>query len=101
MKLREPQLIEAVTPKDIIMSETTAKYVTETCAFDELVTALNDLNKEIQASESINSIHYLLTTAPNASELLPRFDEALRACNLDHLDPRVDRLRSWLERLRD
>ena len=83
------------------MSETTAKYITESRAFDELVTALNDLNKEIQDSESIDSIHYLLTCSPKASELVPRFDEALKACNLNHLDPRVDRLRQWLERLRD
>lgn len=78
-----------------------AKNVTGSSAFDELVTALNDLNQEIQDSESIKSIHYLLTTSPRASELVPRFDEALKACNLDHLDPRVDRLRLLLERLRD
>ena len=84
------------------MSETTAEYKTETDAFDELVKALNNLNQEIQdPASTIAQIDYLLTESSKASELVPKFDNALKACNLCYLDPKVDRLRMLLERLRD
>lgn len=84
------------------MSETPAEYKTKTDVFDELVTVLNDLNREIQDPEStIGRIRYLLTTAPKASEVVPKIDNALRTCDLNYLDPKVDGLRILFERLRD
>lgn len=82
------------------MLETTARYATE--AFDELVTALNNLNQEIQNPEStIAKIDYLLTKSSKASELLPKFDDALKACNLCDSNPEVSRLRMLFVCLRD
>ena len=84
------------------MSETTAKHETTPDAFDELVKALNDLNREIQdPASTIGRIRYLLTKSPKASELVPEFDDALKVCNLCYLDPKVDGLLIWLERLRN
>lgn len=83
------------------MPETTAKYETTPDAFDELVKALNDLDKEIQDSKAIEKIHYLLTQSPKASELVPKVEDALKTCNLDYLNPRVDNLRQWLTHLKD
>ena len=84
------------------MSETTAEYKTGTDAFDELVTALNNLNQEIQnPASTIGKIDALLTTSSKASELVSEIDNVLKACNLCYLDPKVDRLRMLLERLRD
>ena len=83
------------------MSETTAEYKIETDAFDELVIELNNLNREIQDPKStIGKIRCLLTTSPKASELVPKLDDALKASNLDPLNPKVDGLLILLRRLK-
>ena len=80
------------------MSETTERYETETKA---LVTELNNLNREIHNPEStIGRIYGLLKTFSYelAEKVIP---EALKACELNYLNPKVGNLCKLLTRLRD
>ena len=65
----------------------------------EMIQALNDLNQELNNSESpIGKIDTLITEKyPGETE----YETALKVCNLSYLNPRVDRLRILLEDLRD
>ena len=63
----------------------------------ELIQALNNLNQELNTSESLKKIDTLITKKYAGQK---ECDKALKACNLSYLDPKVDRLRMLLERLR-
>ena len=63
----------------------------------DLIQELNNFYQELDNLESLKKIDTLITKKYAGQK---ECDKALKACNLSYLDPKVDRLRILLERLR-
>lgn len=82
------QLVKDVTYEKKIMDEW----------IQDLIQELNNFYQELSNSESLKKIDTLITKKYAGQK---ECDKALKACNLSYLEPKIDRLRILLERLRD
>ena len=69
----------------------------------ELIQALNNLNQDINNSESpIGKLDALLTTKhPGPKFSREEYETALKECNINYLNPKVDRLWKLLQEVKD